>query len=1350
VGSDCCSLLDCEIGKCCIPEGSEISCIFGSQCCSGLCLNHVCQAAVCDVPPTVKSYTDLTLDPASATIGVFTYNLSEKDYKKTLLPSALIFVVNLTDKENINLCYTQTDAGGNLDFPYNPEAIGCTDLWFIFCPLAEASKGTPDGLASRELCLNSTRLDYNGLIKPAPQACLITMGPPPPIKSYPDHILSHNLLYFCNKVPRDYAPLCWPLMLILGLLLAANFAVGRNPFHTFDMSSPRMQRGRQYSARVQNRSFDYLSYVMSAASTAMSFAGKGGKTEAQKADIKSAKRGAERKAVRDRIKGENKTARQDARKEKYDTGDHKTGVGKFLHKAGVFLGVHRTTAEQKEIDAFKKADYPSAGTGPNAGGRVNMAHTASDHKGIGKFIHRIVAMKRFKNGVDEGSAVKEKELKDMVDEQSKEKGRAREKLNNAKKDYEAAVQRLADAKEKGDAGGIKSAELELAKAKAIYGVAQKIFKESKADFREARSEGFMERYSTSGAGAGGGSGFSGARVASSPQTTMWGSRNVIGMIVSCFNGELWRASGQSAAAVGNSLYAIADRMYGKRNLKLGQGLMVLMMFLLQKMLENARMGTIAKKEGEDAIKKDKDGNPIVKKDKHGHVIYEKDSSGNPVFYINEEGQSVQKPEYVMKQKIQLSIFNMKNPELNAWGRTEEFISSVFRLYAVAAALSSYTEGAASMKKGASGGIPLMEAVNGVELGHAGKYTLNVSELASYFDPFLSQNMVGGGLPAPLQQLSPFISMGARGADYLAAKAFGPKKGEGNADAVTAVSDTGKKYVLVGDDVYVSVGGKLILVNKENITVNDDNSITITETKLAKGPSGQMEQVEEANVLKPADYKPAAVSYGASGPTLLSSGKTEAIFKDRIMELEKNNALRQANLNMIAQYGGGVKDEQRREIIEISQTEAALLRTGLKALQGGGGLQSDFSLMLGSLETIREQAKFSLQMMNMMDSMPIVAKYLGEFKSEKDAEAAIKKLRETLVRIEDGTATDEEKARYNEIYNSLEAAKMVKVISVNKQLAGSFIEFGSLLDSFDPTVFGTDKHGNSLTLSGQYQELLLGLTAIRHEYIKMYASAGGQLLEWQGGSLMTEAGPIGKAPVDMPPLADVESKLYGDDTKTPTEKTIALQRTLQAFEATNQAIATAGMVSGGGALFKGDQEKLSESTNSVVISMNSMLSNPYDDAARAEFDSKVTSVARMLCDNLDFKGQFGNRAQVLQQAVMLRERYEADASRLSTEEKSIVENMSESYLLEDILALHQTSKSYLSYAMGQSGWMSQSVYMGDPKQKTLVGMPAPEQAKGERKWETSPLYPAGASKDPSREKYRWARFRFKGDYGKLDK
>ena len=108
---DCCGGLECTKKKsgsgilphCCIPDNSPNECMFGSQCCSGICTDKACVPATCEVVPTIRSNMDVTLDPDNEEISVFLFELDEEDYVKVPIQNALIFMVNLTDKENIRI-----------------------------------------------------------------------------------------------------------------------------------------------------------------------------------------------------------------------------------------------------------------------------------------------------------------------------------------------------------------------------------------------------------------------------------------------------------------------------------------------------------------------------------------------------------------------------------------------------------------------------------------------------------------------------------------------------------------------------------------------------------------------------------------------------------------------------------------------------------------------------------------------------------------------------------------------------------------------------------------------------------------------------------------------------------------------------------------------------------------------------------------------------------------------------------------------------------------------------------------------------------------------------------------------
>lgn len=225
------------------------------------------QALACPVNP-IRSNMDVTLDEVGGLAEVLVYNISG-NYIKTGLPSALVIRSDLSELGNIQLCYGVTDAAGKATFVYDPNYNGCLDYWFVFCPLGDAASS----LQSRQQCLNGSALPST-LIQNAIPACAGGGGT---AINHIEHLPSHNELYFCNQAPRDFSALCWPLMIIFGTLIGASFLLGRNPFQAFDLSAPRMGRGKVYTARVQQKSFDFLGYVMAtdkAVETAGTIAGK--------------------------------------------------------------------------------------------------------------------------------------------------------------------------------------------------------------------------------------------------------------------------------------------------------------------------------------------------------------------------------------------------------------------------------------------------------------------------------------------------------------------------------------------------------------------------------------------------------------------------------------------------------------------------------------------------------------------------------------------------------------------------------------------------------------------------------------------------------------------------------------------------------------------------------------------------------------------------------------------------------------------------------------------------------------------------------------------------------------------
>jgi hypothetical protein len=225
---------------------------------------------VCPVNP-VLSYMDVLLDPHNTQATVFVYNIST-NFVKNPVANGLIFRVDLTDAAHPTVCWTGTDAAGHANFTYDPNVEGCLDYWYIFCPQYHGSPGEPIA-SDKNMCLNGTGLP-DGVITGTMQPC---GGGSTPVDYSAIYLASHNELYFCNQVPKDFGPLCWPLMLIFGLLIGASFLLGRNPFMAFDMSSPRFNRGRQYTMRVQQHSFDLLGYAFAAQSAATTSGAIGGK-----------------------------------------------------------------------------------------------------------------------------------------------------------------------------------------------------------------------------------------------------------------------------------------------------------------------------------------------------------------------------------------------------------------------------------------------------------------------------------------------------------------------------------------------------------------------------------------------------------------------------------------------------------------------------------------------------------------------------------------------------------------------------------------------------------------------------------------------------------------------------------------------------------------------------------------------------------------------------------------------------------------------------------------------------------------------------------------------------------------
>ena len=761
--SECCSGYSCELqgaGKtCCIGDGSSIKCNVDSQCCGGICTNHVCQAAICDFTPTAASYVDITLN--NNAVSVFVYNLSKKDYIKKGMRGALVFAVNLTNKSNPSVCYGVTDSTGQTSYPYDPLAGGCTDNWFIFCPLKEALQSGDDGIKARGICLNSTGLDYNTVIAPAPSLCPGATSFV--LRDYSNYFASHNELYVCNKVPSDYAPLCWPLMLIMGLLLGASFAVGKNPFQAFDFSSPRMNRGRQYSMRVQQRSFDATSIIMGAINTATSVKSgvkqisSGGKGSG---GVESSAKGGFGKYLKSEFKPHTSFKDIGANVEGLKTKATERKAMRTLDKAKADFQSKYTPAE---LEAMRK---PAVGTTPLGSAMLTVLSTLSspNRKTQSKMKKDLIREKKqaLTNAKADEKTAKALE-KAKTDFQAKYTPEELEKIRGAaavssspaslvtmalsapsvlasKKAFEdnkklrirEKTAALADAKKNGDADGIKKARADLDQAKNMtFGTPSTA--RARAELYQAKNWKFgsaapaslgdnwtkkgawddlVGRNASSSTGGTNQTGQNAENTAKPPIPSMGvsGAGLQIAMstpdswhvIGSFFKKSFWSKDGFKDRRDAVGVTQVFDKMAGATST--GQALGMWLLFLLKKSMENSKLRDQA----------------VTVKDQN---------------------------DYRIKTNLRFS-------------GVRETATSLFRLYSVMSILSSYTRGlgaATGSRALSENGIGFLEKFNNRTVASIGKYDFTAASFASLVDPSLSGYYVGGGLPYPLSFLTPAVT-----------------------------------------------------------------------------------------------------------------------------------------------------------------------------------------------------------------------------------------------------------------------------------------------------------------------------------------------------------------------------------------------------------------------------------------------------------------------------------------------------------------------------------------------------------------------------------------------------------------
>ncbi|MFA5105842.1 MAG: hypothetical protein WC506_02680 [Candidatus Micrarchaeia archaeon] len=83
--------------------------------------------------------------------------------------------------------------------------------------------------------------------------CPASEGGPQPLTLSKNYTSAYSDYGFCPVTAGNtQEALCWPILLVFGMLLGAMFVVGRNPLQSFDLSSPRFDRGRQYQMRNMN------------------------------------------------------------------------------------------------------------------------------------------------------------------------------------------------------------------------------------------------------------------------------------------------------------------------------------------------------------------------------------------------------------------------------------------------------------------------------------------------------------------------------------------------------------------------------------------------------------------------------------------------------------------------------------------------------------------------------------------------------------------------------------------------------------------------------------------------------------------------------------------------------------------------------------------------------------------------------------------------------------------------------------------------------------------------------------------------------------------------------------------
>jgi hypothetical protein len=226
------------------------------------------------VAGTETTSVDITMEPSSepalSRIRIFVYTLNES-YVKEPIAGGGLFILKITTQTGgttfVQPWRVTSGPQGNVSFSYDPtapdEQEACVMYVVTYCPLVT------DGAALTS-CFRVPDSGFSGSFESFSSYSdvteyLVSTNPPPTVPlSHPTHLPSQGSVFYCNKNSANLTTLCWPLLVILTLLMGAMFASGHNPFGGFDFSSPRLSRGKPYQLKPKSMSIDVTSVAMAA------------------------------------------------------------------------------------------------------------------------------------------------------------------------------------------------------------------------------------------------------------------------------------------------------------------------------------------------------------------------------------------------------------------------------------------------------------------------------------------------------------------------------------------------------------------------------------------------------------------------------------------------------------------------------------------------------------------------------------------------------------------------------------------------------------------------------------------------------------------------------------------------------------------------------------------------------------------------------------------------------------------------------------------------------------------------------------------------------------------------------